>query len=251
MNEIPNFLSLQSSENTKEAYGRVLERFCSYHNGAHPPGNAWVDDYIKNLKSAHLSNRSVNYHMTVIKVFYKKTLKQDLYFDRLKTAPTEIVSPTPEVVARLFSAASKEFEPVLRFFVDTGLRVNELRLLSEQKFASIPSEFIIMGKGKKQRVVVVSPTTETLLKTPYLFSRPWTIRQVQYQLRALTKKLGFPHMHVHQLRHYFATTALNNGVNILEIKEMLGHAFLQTTEAYTHVTQGRLREVWKKYHSKN
>jgi integrase/recombinase XerD len=249
MNEISDFIALQSSENTKEGYARVLGRFLIYCNGSLPTGNAWVDNYIKNLKSAHLSNRSINWHITILKTFYKKALDKVIYFDRLHTSPPEISSPTPEVISKLFSAASKEFEPVLRFFVDSGLRVNEFKLLSEQKFNIIPKEFIVMGKGKKQRVVVVSPATESLLKTPYLFSRPWTIRQVQYQLRALAKKIGIPHLHPHQLRHYFATTALNNGVNILEIKEMLGHAFLQTTEVYTHVTQGRLREVWKKYHS--
>lgn len=249
MNEISSFLDLQVSENTKAGYRRVLERFWKHYLQSIPTGNAWVDDYIKNLKSARLSNRSVNYHMTIIKTFYKKALDKVIYFDRLRTTPTEISSPTSEDISKLFSAASKEFEPVLRFFVDSGLRVNEFKLLSEQKFNIIPKEFIVMGKGKKQRVVVVSPATEALLKTPYLFSRPWTIRQVQYQLRALAKKIGIPHLHPHQLRHYFATTALNNGVNILEIKEMLGHAFLQTTEVYTHVTQGRLREVWKKYHS--
>lgn len=246
---IKDFIRLQVSLNTQRAYARVLEKFSKFYSHKFPDGNLWVDEYIKFLNSSGLSNRSINYHMTVIKTFYKKVLKKTIYFDRLKVSPANISSPSPEDIVKLFSAASKEFEPVLRFMVDTGVRVDELKWLSEQVFTSVPNEFVIVGKGKKQRVVVPSPTTLSLLRTPHLFSKPITIRQVQYQLRALAKKIGVPHVHPHQLRHFFATTALNNGVNILEIKEMLGHSFLQTTEVYTHVTQGRLREVWKKYHS--
>jgi len=247
---LQDFLNLQASENTKLAYKAILSRFISHFNNKTPEGNGWVSSYITHLKNSGLSNKSINYHMTVIKTFYKKALGSIFYFDRLKVNPARIDPPTLSQVETLIKKSSKEFEPILRFMVDSGVRVGELKWLSEQKFDSVPDEFVIVGKGNKQRVVVVSDETKAFLSFPYLFSRPWTIPQIQYQLRALCKQLGLPHLHAHQLRHYFATTALNNGVNILEIKEMLGHSFLQTTELYTHVTQGRLREVWKKYHSK-
>ena len=247
---IDSFISRQVSEKTKQAYKRALSAFSEFYSGKFPEGNKWTKDFILHLQSKKLSNRTINWNMTVLKQFYKTMLGQSLYFDRLKEPTIEIVSLTPEDVRLLLLESSKEFEPALRFFLDTGVRVDELRKLSEKSFTSIPSEFIIMGKGNKQRVVAVSFETHNLLKTPHLFGSPWSVRRIQYHLKKLGDVLGLPFLHPHILRHTFATTALNNGVNILEIKEMLGHAFLQTTEKYTHVTQGRLKEVWKKYHSR-
>lgn len=243
-----SFIDRQASERTKESYSLALNAFLVFFNEVFPETGNWVDDYQKHLLSRGLSNRTVNWHLTIIKSFYKKALKKTIFFDRLKVTPPPISPPSPADLAKLFEAANKKFEAVFRFMVDTGIRVDELKWLSEQPFSTLPKEFVILGKGKKQRVVVPSPATLALLRTPLLFLSPVTIRQVQYQLRRLSKQLNIPHIHPHQLRHFFATNALNNGVNILEIKEMLGHSFLQTTEVYTHVTQGRLRSVWEKYH---
>lgn len=247
---IDSFISRQVSEKTKQSYKRALLAFSEFYSGKFPEGNLWTKDFILHLQSQKLSNRTINWNMTVIKQFYKIALNQVLYFDRLKESSVEMVSLTPEEIQRLLSDSSKDFESVLCFFLDTGVRVDELRKISEKPYPSLPSEFVFVGKGNKQRVVTVSPSTQALLKTPLLFGSPWSVRRIQYHLKRLGKRNGLPFLHPHILRHTFATTALNNGVNILEIKEMLGHSFLQTTEKYTHVTQDRLREVWKKFHSR-
>jgi len=74
-----------------------------------------------------------------------------------------------------------------------------------------------------------------------------TVRKAQHRLKKFQEWIGFKkRLHPHIFRHTFATHMLWAGADITEVKEMLGHSYLSTTERYTHITQERIIEVWER-----
>jgi site-specific recombinase XerD len=164
---------------------------------------------------------------------------------------------------------------ILELFFSTGLRLAELCSLNRDLDLS-KDEFSIRGKGEKVRVVFLSDSAKDAIRA-YLkerkdmdepmfvqFSRnksksdghrsesarlsPRSIERMvkQYATRAGISRKVTPHI----LRHSFATDLLENGADIRSVQVMLGHANIQTTQIYTHVTDKQLKEIHKKFHSK-
>ena len=74
------------------------------------------------------------------------------------------------------------------------------------------------------------------------------IRSYQSSFALLLKKLNIPHHGFHSLRHTFATGMLNNGADLVSVKDLLGHESLNTTSIYTHVSDEKIKEVYNKAH---
>jgi len=125
----------------------------------------------------------------------------------------------------------------------------------------------VMGKGRKERIVPVGVKAIEVLKA-YLEERgmlkgeePIFINSLGGRLTArsvgrLIKKYSrfsgiFRKVSPHSLRHTFATHLLDAGADIREIQEMLGHSSLSTTQRYTHVSMGKLMEVYDKAHPRS
>jgi integrase/recombinase XerC len=123
----------------------------------------------------------------------------------------------------------------------------------------------VMGKGSKERLVPLLPLVRKSLenslearpdgapKTAPLFlsARGLRLSQqiAQSALRSLRRQLGLPEtVTPHALRHSFATHLLQNGANLREIQELLGHASLSTTQRYTDVNAAELMRVYKSAH---
>lgn len=163
---------------------------------------------------------------------------------------------------------------ILELFFSTGLRVSELCSLSREIDLS-RNELTVRGKGDKVRIVFISDRAKSAVQD-YLrkrvdmegplfvshaknrasqdgktvlrgLSTRSTERIVQkYAIKAGISKKVTPHV----LRHSFATDLLQNGADIRSVQTLLGHADISTTQIYTHVSNERLKEVYKKYHDK-
>jgi integrase/recombinase XerC len=124
-----------------------------------------------------------------------------------------------------------------------------------------------MGKGRKERIVPVGLKAAEALKA-YVEKRGdpggeeplfinvrggrLTARSVGRLVKRYTKRSGiFRKVSPHSLRHTFATHLLDAGADIREIQEMLGHASLSTTQRYTHLSLGKLMEVYDKAHPRS
>ena len=151
-----------------------------------------------------------------------------------------------------------------------GLRVSELTTLrlSDLHF---DQEFIkVTGKGDKQRIVPVAPSTvkfiniyihqvrnhmaiEALYRDTVFLNRRGkglTRAMVFTIIKDLAERAGIDKkVSPHTFRHSFATHLLKSGRDIRSIQELLGHNDISTTQIYTHVTNKRLRDVHRKFHS--
>lgn len=152
---------------------------------------------------------------------------------------------------------------ILELLYGTGVRVQELVRIKVKDIEQSREQILIHGKGKKDRIVNYGEYTkeilELYLKEAYprfnkfdreeLFlnqqGRNLTTRGVQYLLKVLIEKTSL-HKNIspHMLRHSFATHLLNEGCDILSVKELLGHESIASTQIYTHVTTEQLKDVY-------
>lgn len=171
----------------------------------------------------------------------------------------ELENPTlPQVRARL----------LLELIYGSGLRISECQSLCWNQIMASERLVRVIGKGNKERIV---PITQTLLnklqefkameinagRSPsaigYIFlsdeGKPFGIRTLRNDIQQLLRSIGWEgKASPHVLRHSFATHLLENGAEIMSVKEMLGHESISTTQIYTHVSAERLRKAFKKAH---
>jgi len=195
-----------------------------------------------------------------------------------KTLPTTLtvdeafrLMESPKSIPEKSSEVSKENRvrdrAILELLYSSGLRVSELVGLNVNQLDSDLGIVRVMGKGRKERIVPVGVKAIDALKA-YLkrrgaltgddpiFINPsggrLTARTVGRLIKKYTRHSGiFRKVSPHSLRHTFATHLLDAGADIREIQEMLGHSSLSTTQRYTHVSMGKLMEVYDKAHPRS
>jgi integrase/recombinase XerC len=158
---------------------------------------------------------------------------------------------------------------VLSLLYGTGLRISEALGLTRGEAPDTRRDVLrIVGKGGKERLVPVLPVTRAAIARyvklcPYplephepLFrgekGGPLSPRIIQLLMERLRESLGLPEIATpHALRHSFATHLLSAGADLRQIQELLGHASLSTTQAYTEVDRDRLIAVYDKAHPRS
>jgi site-specific recombinase XerD len=162
---------------------------------------------------------------------------------------------------------------IIELLFSSGLRISELVNLNRDHVNTKRREFMVRGKGQKDRPVFIGTATADrvndylaarLDNLPPLFLsysrnniagtggdyRRLTSRSIQRLISKYARLAGITkHVSPHTMRHSFATDLLMNGADIRSVQSMLGHSSISTTQVYTHVTDEHLREVYEKFHS--
>lgn len=278
-----------ASKNTLEAYRNDLLKFQKFLSFT-PLEKATQDNiraYIHYLASREFSASSRNRKLSALRQFYNFLYLQkivavnpslDIDFPKQGKALPKILDE--EEVTRLIAQAEILPHPdnyrafcLLEVLYATGLRVTELIslplgvVLRALKTGQVPAPLVVMGKGDKERLVLLSKTAVDAIKAylPYrgdhgagdLWLFPSTGAQghlTRQRFGQIIKELAL-HADIdpakvspHVLRHAFATHLLAGGADLLAVQKLLGHADVTTTEIYTHVSPQRLKEVVFEHH---
>lgn len=163
---------------------------------------------------------------------------------------------------------------IIELLYSGGLRVSELVGLNRDSINLERREFMVRGKGSKDRPIFISKAAAERVgdyleartdSLPALFLnnsrnlqmpdtsgnyRRITARSVERIVEKYARMAGITkHVSPHTLRHSFATDLLMNGADLRSVQSMLGHADISTTQIYTHVTDAHLKEVHERFHT--
>lgn len=279
---------------TAENYNRYLDRFVEFAgdikvNEITPDllrkYRLWLNRYTGD-HGDELVTITQSYHLIALRGFLKYLSHRDI----VSLAPDKVILPkvarkqvtflSGEEVERLLEAMSGDDEPALRdraiieLLFSSGLRVSELVALNRDHINLKRREFMVRGKGQKDRPVFITAHAAEQVQhyldarndslVPLFISysrnagtadtsgnyRRLTSRSIQRLISKYAKLAGITkHVSPHTMRHSFATDLLMNGADLRSVQAMLGHANIATTQVYTHVTDEHLREVHEKFHS--
>lgn len=253
------------SPSTIKTYRIYFSDFMEYHKGRNIDHLKVADInhyilYLVNEKKISVSQQ--NMRINAIKFYYEKVKggKRQYYggITRAKEYKT-----LPEVLSRneirriLSCLPNLKHHCIISLIYSAGLRRSELLNLTPKDIISERMLVRIMGKGKKCRYSLLSEKVLNELRIYYKEYRPkkWLfegdISGEQYSASALVKVLkeaadhaGIKHrVHVHMLRHSFATHLLEQGTDLRTIQELLGHNDIKTTSIYLHVTSAHKSSI--------
>ncbi len=239
-----------------------------------------ISEYLNNLYEKKQSKSTISRKLSSLRMFYDYLVKQNKvkfnYFRSVKNPKKEQHLPkfVKEIdIDKIFEVISGE-EPlaqrnslIIHLLYSTGLRVSELVNIKRSDININDHTIRVLGKGSKERVVVFGVNTKDILldylesgyKLLNIHSNDFLIlnkngsklsdRYVRNILNDVILRASV-NMHVspHMLRHTFATSMLNNGADLVTVKDLLGHASLNTTSIYTHVTNEMLMKVYNNAH---
>ncbi len=244
----------------------------------------------KYLSFLHRKNKksSIARKISTLRSFYKYLVREQLIPSNPakavstpkveKTLPTTLsvdeafrLMESPQSRSVKFSKGSGERglrdRAILELLYSSGLRVSELVGLNSNHLDLDLGIVRVMGKGRKERIVPVGVKAVDALKAYFeergvlkgdepIFINSSGGRLTSRSVGRLIKKYTrhssiFRKISPHSLRHTFATHLLDAGADIREIQEMLGHSSLSTTQRYTHVSMGKLMEVYDKAHPRS
>jgi site-specific recombinase XerD len=231
-----------------------------------------------------LGKATQNYHLIALRSFLKYCAKRDipaLTADKIELARTrrkQVTFLSEDELQRMFAQPDLNTinglrdRAILELLFSSGLRVSELVGLDRDHINLKRREFMVRGKGQKDRPIFISPEAAKWIDH-YLQKREdnakplfvrysgskqvdrtgnfhrLTARSIQRLVARYALLAGITkHVSPHTMRHSFATDLLMNGADLRSVQALLGHSNISTTQIYTHVTDPHLRSVHEKFH---
>ena len=240
-----------------------------------------IREYIMWLVDQKVAKSSITCKLSAVRSFYNYLQKEEL----LKENPLDKIS-SPKQDKKLpsyltgdeinkFLAAPDISTPVgqrdraiLELLYASGLRVSELVHLTRSQIDMDTREIRIIGKGSKERLVLMGKPAQAAItaymkegrpqllvkkKTEAVFinryGKPLIERRIQKIVKQYARQGGIKkRVHPHTIRHTFATHLLDGGADLRVVQELLGHASLTTTQIYTHVSKTQAKKVYLAAH---
>lgn len=269
------------SDNTITNYRVDLMEFLDFYGDKlDKVSKSDVFDYLKKMYDDNISKSSIARKLSSLRSFYNymvyKEYTDNNYFKMVKNPRKDRGLPKfvkDEDIDKMFSVPDTRNWigarniVILRMLYATGLRVSELVNVKINDISFSDRTIRILGKGDKERIVVYGVNTDKVLEdyigrgrrqidihnSPYLFlnkdGNKLSQRYVRKIIDDVIHKASITmHVSPHMLRHTFATGMLNNGADLVSVKELLGHESLNTTSIYTHVSDEKIREIYDMAH---
>ncbi len=247
-------------------------------------------DYLAYLSQKGLVKASIARRLSVIRSFYRYLVREGILSINpvLETSSPRLDKKLPsfltqrEITGLLEapdpnSAIGLRDRAFLELLYASGLRVSELASLDMERVDLDSREIRVLGKGSKERMVLMGEPAAEALRRYYTHGRPLlpdsklsktrktkrtqavfinnvdggrlTERSIQHFLQEYAGKAGIDKwVHPHMLRHTFATHLLDGGADLRVVQELLGHSSLSSTQIYTHVSKSQARKVYLSAH---
>lgn len=276
------------SDNSVEAYSHDIELLMQYLDSINHSkllkdiSQENIESFLAHLFDLGLSANSQARILSGIKKFYAYLLQEKL----VEENPTQLISSPyigrhiPDILSYeeicsmidcidLSQPLGHRNKAIIEIMYACGLRVSEVTSLKISNIY-IEDEFIrIFGKGDKERLIPISPST---IKTLYLYidgerksqninskhtdtlfinrrGSGLSRQMIFLIIKDLAEKAGIKkNIGPHTIRHSFATHLLEGGADLRAVQQMLGHSSISTTEIYTHISDQYLREVITLFH---
>ena len=285
MQEITNFIEYlkvikKHSDNTIKSYHEDILEFYNFNNKKLNINKEIVTNYLTKLYEEKKAKTSIGRKLSSLRTFYKYLYNKNIidvnYFESIKNPKKDKSLPkyVKEIdIEKMFEVPDTRNKYgqrnllIIRLLYSTGIRVSELVNIKLKDINKSDRTIRILGKGNKERIVVFGNNTKLCLddylkkgynelnikNSEYLLLNKDGNKLSDRYVRVIIDDIIFKasikmHVSPHMLRHTFATTLLNNGADLVNVKDLLGHSSLNTTSIYTHVSDDMLKEVYKKAH---
>ena len=239
-----------------------------------------VKAYMKYLYSLNIGKSSISRKLSSIRGLYNYLLREDLvkdnYFNKISNPKKDNYLPKflkDDELNKLFSvckydtAINQRNSVIIELLYATGIRVSELVNIRLSDIDLNERIIKVLGKGSKERIVIFNNHTKKAIdiylndgyhvfnkvNSGYLIlnkdGNKLSERYVRNIINKLVINAGLDiKISPHTFRHTFATDMLEDGSDLMTVKELLGHESLNTTSIYTHVTNEQIRKVYDMAH---